>query len=108
MYEFKYSFCNSHNRMSEHLFIFQVIIFFLHHRNLTKILCVCMCVWQGGGGGGGGGVFVVVCWLLNIPANMQVYLRDGSAQTILCAATLRQKLQIQLSASPSHSILTLG
>ena len=37
---------------------------------------------------------------------MQVYLRDGSPQTILRAATLRQKLQIQLSTSPSHSILT--
>ena len=39
---------------------------------------------------------------------MRVYLRDGSAQTILRAATLRQKLQIQLSISPSHSILTPG
>ena len=39
---------------------------------------------------------------------MLVYLRDGSAQTIMRAATLRQKLQIQLSISPSHSILTLG
>ena len=37
---------------------------------------------------------------------MLVYLRDGSAQTILRAATLRKKLQIQLSTSPSHSILT--
>ena len=26
---------------------------------------------------------------------MQVYLRDGSARTIVCAATLRQKLQIK-------------
>ena len=39
---------------------------------------------------------------------MPAYFRDGSAQTILCAATLRQKLQIQLSTSPSHSILTPG
>ena len=39
---------------------------------------------------------------------MRVYLRDGSAQTILRAATLRQKLQIKLSTSPSHSILTPG
>ena len=45
-----------------------------------------------------------VCWLLN----MLVYLKDGSAQAILRAATLRQKLQIQLSTSPSHSILTPG
>ena len=39
-------------------------------------------------------------------SNMLVYLRDGSAQTILHAATLGQKLQIKLSISPSHSILT--
>ena len=39
---------------------------------------------------------------------MQGYLRDGSAQTILCAATLRYKFQIKLSVSPSHSILTPG
>ena len=39
---------------------------------------------------------------------MRVYLRDGSAQTIVHAATLRQKLQIKLSTSPSHSILTPG
>ena len=49
-----------------------------------------------------------VCWLLNVPATCGVYLRDRSAQTILHAATLRQKLQIQLSISPSHNILTLG
>ena len=39
---------------------------------------------------------------------MLVNLRDGSAQTFLRAATLRQKPQIQLSTSPSHSILTPG
>ena len=39
---------------------------------------------------------------------MQVYLRDGSAQTIVRAATLRKKLQIKLSTSSSHSILTPG
>ena len=37
-----------------------------------------------------------------------MYLRDRSAQTILHAATLRKKLQIKLSSTPSHSILTLG
>ena len=37
-----------------------------------------------------------------------MYLRDGSAQTILSAATLRYKLQIKRSTSPSHSILTPG
>ena len=39
---------------------------------------------------------------------MLVYLRDGSAQTSLRAATLRQKLQIQLSTPSSHSILSPG
>ena len=39
---------------------------------------------------------------------MLLYLRDGSAQTTACAATLRQRLQIKLATSPSHSILTLG
>ena len=43
---------------------------------------------------------IVVCWL--------VYLRDGFAKTILRAATLRYKLQIQFSTSPSHSIQTPG
>ena len=37
---------------------------------------------------------------------MLVYSSYGSAQTILRAATLRQKLQIELSTSPSQSILT--
>ena len=37
---------------------------------------------------------------------MLTHLRDGSAQTNVHAATLAQKLQIQLSVSPSHSILT--
>ena len=39
---------------------------------------------------------------------MLVYLRDGSAQTILPAATLRYKLQIKLSKSLCHNILTPG
>ena len=34
-----------------------------------------------------------------LTSNMLVYLRDGSAQTILRAATLRQKLQAKLSIS---------
>ena len=42
------------------------------------------------------------------PSNMLVYLRDQSAQTIIRSVTLRQKLQIQLSISPSRSILTSG
>ena len=69
----------------------------------------------------------LVCWLLYVPAtrdgyltdgscllvalrpsNRLVYLKDGSAQTIGRAATLRQKLQIQRFTSPSHSILTQG
>ena len=39
---------------------------------------------------------------------MWVYLSDGSVQTSLRAATLTKKLQIKLSTSPSHSILTPG
>ena len=42
------------------------------------------------------------------PTNMLVYLRDGSAQIIAHAATLRWKLQIKRSISPSHSILAPG
>ena len=45
-----------------------------------------------------------VCCLTS--QQMLVYLKDGSAKTILLAATLRQKQQIKLSISPSHSILT--
>ena len=50
------------------------------------------------------------CGLLLVqrPSNMLVYLRGGSARTIVRAATLSQKLRIQLSISPSHSILTPG
>ena len=46
-------------------------------------------------------VFVVVVddrWLLNVQATC-CFLRDGSAQTSLHAATLRLKLQIQLAIS---------
>ena len=51
----------------------------------------------------------VCCWLVaQRISNMLVDLRDGSALTILRAATLRQQLQIQLSTSPSQSILTPG
>ena len=32
--------------------------------------------------------------------------RDGSAHTIVCAATLREKLQIKLAISAGHRILT--
>ena len=50
-------------------------------------------------------------WLVGCLTSQQhaiVYLRDGSGQAIGCAATLRYKLQIKLSTSPSHSILTPG
>ena len=59
------------------------------------------------GGEGGGGLvanidgrvlhrgihmlYAVVCWLLEIPARNRVYPRDGSAQKILLAVTLRQR-----------------
>ena len=56
--------------------------------------------------------YAFICWLvacrLRRPSSMLIYLRDGSAQIIARAATLRQKLQIKLSTSPSQSILTPG
>ena len=43
------------------------------------------------------------------PSNMPMNLRNGSAQTIVRVAVLRQKLQGELAAvSPSHSIVTPG
>ena len=39
--------------------------------------------------------FFLFSLLLNVPFHTLVYFRDGSAQTILRAATLRQKLQIK-------------
>ena len=53
----------------------------------------------------------LVCLLtgcLMCPSNMLVHHWDRSPQKSLRAATLRQKLQIKLSTSPSHSILALG
>ena len=46
-----------------------------------------------------------VCLLIGAlrPSN---YASDGSAQTRIRAATVRQNLQIKLSISPSHIILT--
>ena len=41
-------------------------------------------------------------------SNMRLCLRDGSAQTIVGDATLREKLQIGLFISPSQCILTPG
>ena len=48
--------------------------------------------------------------LVASPSQQQaiVYLRDRSAQTSVRIATLRQKLPITFSISPSHSLLTLG
>ena len=48
-------------------------------------------------------------WLVaSHPSNMVLYLRDRSARTVLRTARLRQKLQIKLSISPGHSMLTPG
>ena len=47
------------------------------------------------------------CWLVaQCPREMLVYVRDRSAEAILCAATLRQKLQFKLAIYPSPSIQT--
>ena len=51
---------------------------------------------------------VVVVGCLMSQQLVSVSLRDGSVGTIVCATTLRQKLQIKLFTSPSYSILTLG
>ena len=51
---------------------------------------------------------VVGCLLAHHPSDMLVYLRDGPAQTSMCAAKLRQTLQVELCTSPAHSILTPG
>ena len=49
---------------------------------------------------------VVVVVVVVVPSNIPVYLRDGSAKTILRAATVGEKFQTELSISPSHLILT--
>ena len=60
----------------------------------------------GRGGRVGGGVGLLGCCLTSL--QQASVSQDGSAQIILRAVTLREKLQIQLSTSPSHSILTPG
>ena len=45
----------------------------------------------------------VYCLVAQRPSNTRVYLRDGSAQTILRAATLRYKLQIKLSTFKQYT-----
>ena len=69
------------------------------YRNVNDEQCLWVCV-----------SFVSLKYLLvaRRPSNMRVNLRDGSAQTILRAATLRYKLQIKLSTSSIHIILTSG
>ena len=64
-------------------------------KNTVKKDCVCLFPWLGYVWSLEyalcvlGFVCWLVGWLLNSPSNMLVYLRDGSAQTILRAATLR-------------------
>ena len=63
------------------------------------------------GGAEGGGlsrVFQSKCKNANVPATCKVYLRGRSAQTIVCAATPREKMQTEVRISPCHSILMLG
>ena len=52
----------------------------------------------------------LVGWLLiaEHPSNMPVYIRGGSARTVVRAATSRYTLQTKLSVSPIQSILTPG
>ena len=49
----------------------------------------------------------VFSWLLKFSATCKMYFSDKSPLTVT-AATLRQKLQIQLAISPSHGILKPG
>ena len=57
-------------------------------------VCVCVCVYVC--------VRACVC-VFNIPATCKVHLRDRSAQTIVHTATLRQKFQIPLAISSTHT-----
>ena len=50
----------------------------------------------------------VVCWLHNVQATSKCTSGTDPAETIVCAAPLRQKLQFKLSIPPKHSILTSG
>ena len=51
----------------------------------------------------------LVGWLVGcLTSQQQASVSQGRICSILRAATLRQKLQIQRSTSPSHSILTPG
>ena len=50
-------------------------------------------------------LLLAVCWLFNIPATDEVYLRG---EQIRQSDTLRQKLLIKLAISPSLSMLTTG
>ena len=58
---------------------------------VTGCGCLGRTVAKGGVGGGGveRGKGLVCCLVALRPSKMLVYLRDGSAQTNLCAATLR-------------------
>ena len=51
---------------------------------------------------------LVGCLFALCPSNMLVYHINRSAHTSVHAATLKQKLLIKLSISPSHSMLTPG
>ena len=75
--------------------------FMVQRRNGAEVeggRCVC-----GGGGRGGAEGVSPCCWLFNIQEIGHVYPRDGSAQTILHAATLREMLQMKLRILPTHN-----
>ena len=44
--------------------------------------------------------------VVNVPPAARAYLRDGSAETVLSAATQRGKFQAKLAVSPSIGMLT--
>ena len=53
-------------------------------------------------------VCALVSCSLNVPATCHMQLRDGSALTIVRAATLRQNVRIKLALSSSQSMLMPG
>ena len=52
--------------------------------------------------------FCLFSWSLNVPAKSKLNVRDRPTQTILCAAILKNMLQIKLVILLCHSILTMS
>ena len=80
-----------------------------HHTNALRTACIHTCTHSWNTTNTIISIIITVPLLVaQHPSNMLAYIRDGSAQAMVCAATLRPKLQIKLSISPSHNMLTQG